>query len=107
MRGLSQRGGWQNASAILILPSPLPHNRHPTTQQPGARRQSVWPHVFLNAAHGPIPTLASSLKLRFRNELQTPEKASASEIIAGLLLNHYSGKIRQSLATTGYAPRLV
>jgi len=60
---------------------------------------------------GPIPTLASNSKLLFCNELQLPEEASASEsaseIITGLPLNNYSGKTRQSLATTGYAARLV
>jgi hypothetical protein len=49
--------------------------------------------------------------LLFCNELQLPEEASASEsaseIITGLPLNNYSGKTRQSLATTGYAARLV
>jgi len=60
---------------------------------------------------GPIPTLASNSKLHLCNELQLPEEASASEsaseIITGLLLNNYSGKTRPSLATTGYAARLV
>ena len=60
---------------------------------------------------GPIPTLASNSKLHFCNGLQMPEEASASEsaseIITGLLLNHYPGKTRQSLATTGFAARLV
>ena len=60
---------------------------------------------------GSIPTLASNSKLLFYNELQIPEEASASEsaseIITGLPLNNYSGKTRQSLATTGYAARLV
>jgi hypothetical protein len=59
----------------------------------------------------PIPTLASNSKLHFCNGLQMPEEASASEsaseIITGLLLNNYSGKTRQSLATTGFAARLV
>jgi hypothetical protein len=45
------------------------------------------------------------------NELQTPEEASASEsaseIITGLELNNFSGITRQSLATTGFAARLV
>ena len=59
----------------------------------------------------PIPTLASNSKLHFCNGLQMPEEVSASEsaseINTGLLLNHYSGKTRQSLATTGFAARLV
>jgi hypothetical protein len=58
-----------------------------------------------------IPTLASNSKLLKSNELQTPEEASASEsaseIITGLGLNNYSGITRQSLATTGFAARLV
>jgi hypothetical protein len=49
--------------------------------------------------------------LHFCNGLQIPEEASASEsaseIITGLKLNNYSGKTRQSLATTGFAARLV
>ena len=60
---------------------------------------------------GSIPTLASNSKLLKSNELQTPEEAnaseSASEIITGLLLNNYPGKTRQSLATAGFAARLV
>lgn len=60
---------------------------------------------------GSIPTLASNSKLRNSSELQMPEEVSASEsaseIITGLLLNNYSGKTRQSLATTGFAARLV
>jgi hypothetical protein len=40
-----------------------------------------------------------------------PEEASASEsaseIITGLILNHYPGDTRQSLATMGFAARLV
>ena len=60
---------------------------------------------------GPIPTPASNSKLLKSNELQTPEEASASEsaseIITGLGLNNYSGITRQSLATTGFAARLV
>ena len=59
----------------------------------------------------PIPTPASNSKLLFCNGLQMPEEASASEsaseIITGLLLNHYPGITRQSLATTGFAARLV
>ena len=58
-----------------------------------------------------IPTLASNSKLHFCNGLQIPEEASASEsaseIITGIRLNHYSGITRQSLATTGFAARLV
>jgi hypothetical protein len=58
-----------------------------------------------------IPTLASNSKLLFCNELQLPEEASASEsaseIITGLELNNYSGITRLSLATTGFAARLV
>jgi len=58
-----------------------------------------------------IPTLASNSKLHFCNGLQMPEEVSASEsaseIITGLILNNYSGKTRQSLATTGFAARLV
>jgi hypothetical protein len=59
----------------------------------------------------PIPTLASNSKLLKSNELQNPEEASASEsaseIITGLGLNNYSGITRPSLATTGFAARLV
>ena len=59
----------------------------------------------------PIPTLASNSKLHFRNGLQIPEEASASEsaseINTGIRLNNYSGITRQSLATTGFAARLV
>jgi len=40
-----------------------------------------------------------------------PEEASASEsaseIITGIRLNHYSGNTRQSLAMAGFAVRLV
>jgi len=47
----------------------------------------------------------------FFNRMEKPEEASASEsaseINTGLLLNNYSGKTRQSLATTGFAARLV
>jgi hypothetical protein len=39
--------------------------------------------------------------------LQHPEGASVSEVITGLLLNNYSGKTQQSLATAGFAARLV
>jgi hypothetical protein len=60
---------------------------------------------------GSIPTLASNFKLLKNSKLQIPEEASASEsaseINTGLLLNHYSGKTRQSLATTGFAACLV
>ena len=56
---------------------------------------------------GPIPTLASNSKLLFCNELQLPAEASASEIITGLELSNYSGITRPSLATTGFAARLV
>jgi hypothetical protein len=49
--------------------------------------------------------------LHFCNGLQMPEEASASEsaseIITGLILNHYPVNTRQSLATTGFAARLV
>jgi hypothetical protein len=55
----------------------------------------------------PIPTLASISKLHFCNGLQLQEEASASEIITGLELNNYSGITRPSLATTGFAARLV
>jgi hypothetical protein len=59
----------------------------------------------------PIPTLASNSKLRLCNGLQMPEEASASEsaseIITGIRLNHYSGNTRQSLAMAGFAVRLV
>ena len=55
----------------------------------------------------PIPTLASNSKFQVRNELQIPEEASASEINTGIRLNDYSGITRQSLATTGFAARLV
>jgi hypothetical protein len=54
----------------------------------------------------PIPTLASNSKLFKYSELQHPEGESASEIITGLLLNNYSGKTRQSLATAAFAARL-
>ena len=67
--------------------------------------------VWASSDIGSIPTLASNSKLHFCNGLQMPEEASASEsaseIITGLLLNNYSGKTRQSLATTGFAARLV
>jgi hypothetical protein len=53
------------------------------------------------------PTLASNSKLLKSNELQNPEEASASGIITGLGLNNYSGITRQSLATAGFAARLV
>ena len=60
---------------------------------------------------GPIPTLASNSKLFKYSELQHPEGASASEsaseIITGLILINYPGNTRQSLATTGFAARLV
>jgi hypothetical protein len=59
----------------------------------------------------PIPTPASNSKLLFCNELQLPEEASASEsaseISTGLKLSNYSGITRPSLATTGFAARLV
>jgi hypothetical protein len=49
--------------------------------------------------------------LLFCNGLQMPEEASASESASEIntpaVLNNYSGKTRQSLATTGYAARLV
>jgi len=49
--------------------------------------------------------------LHFCNELQIPEGASASEsaseINTGIRLNNYSGITGQSLATTGFAARLV
>jgi hypothetical protein len=51
------------------------------------------------------------LNLFIINKMAQPEEASASEsaseINTGLLLNNYSGKTRQSLATTGFAARLV
>jgi hypothetical protein len=79
---------------------------------PGGRGSQVVRHGSAKAAFvGSIPTLASNFKLLFCNKLQMPEEASASEsaseIITGLLLNNYSGKTRQSLATTGFAARLV
>ncbi len=59
----------------------------------------------------PIPTLASKFKLVKNSYLQKPEEAStsesASEINTPVLLSNYSGKTRQSLATTGFAARLV
>jgi hypothetical protein len=49
--------------------------------------------------------------LLFCNGLQKPEEASASEsaseINTGILLNNCSGITWQSLATTGFAARLV
>jgi hypothetical protein len=49
--------------------------------------------------------------LLFCNELQLPEEASASEsaseISTRVKLNHYPGITRPSLATTGFAARLV
>lgn len=58
-----------------------------------------------------IPTLASNPKLQCCNGLQIPEEASASEsaseIITGIPLNHYSGIIRQPLVKTGFAAHLV
>jgi hypothetical protein len=58
-----------------------------------------------------IPTLASNSKLHFCNGLQMPEEVSASEsaseINTGQLLNNHSGITWQSLATTGFAARLV
>jgi hypothetical protein len=76
------------------------------------RGSQVVRHGSAKAAFvGSIPTLASNSKLHFCNGLQMPEEASASEsaseIITGLLLNHYPGDTRQSLATTGFAARLV
>jgi hypothetical protein len=60
---------------------------------------------------GSIPTLASNSKVLFGKKLQLPEEAgaseSASEIITGLELSNYSGITRPSLATTGFAARLV
>jgi hypothetical protein len=45
------------------------------------------------------------------NELQNPEEASASEsaseISTAVKLKYYPGITRQSLATTGFAARLV
>jgi hypothetical protein len=59
----------------------------------------------------PIPTLASNSKLHFCNGLQIPEEVSASEsaseINTGQLLSNYPGITWQSLATTGFAARLV
>jgi hypothetical protein len=59
----------------------------------------------------PIPTLASNSKLLKSNELQTPEEASASEsaseISTAVKLKYYPGITRPSLATTGFAARLV
>ena len=55
--------------------------------------------------------LRPNSKLHFGNGLQIPEEASASEsaseINTGIRLNNYSGITRQSLATTGFAARLV
>jgi hypothetical protein len=45
--------------------------------------------------------------LLFRNELQLPEEAGASEIITGLKLSNYPGITRPSLATKGFAAHLV
>ena len=60
---------------------------------------------------GSIPTLASNSKLLKSNELQTPEEASASEsaseISTAVKLKYYPGITRPSLATTGFAARLV
>src|SRR5208283_761570 len=60
---------------------------------------------------GSIPTLASNSKLLKSNELQNPEEASASEsaseISTAVKLKYYPGITRQSLATTGFAARLV
>ncbi len=60
---------------------------------------------------GSNPTPSAIIKLLFFNRMAQPEEASASEsaseINTGLLLNNYSGKTRQSLATTGFAARLV
>ncbi len=82
----------------------------PSCIQPQSRplclREPLW-HLYV----GSIPTLASNSKLLKSNELQNPEEASASEsaseIITGSGLNNYSGITRQSLATTGFAARLV
>ena len=69
----------------------------------------LWPDFVLQNVFS--SGLASNSKLHFCNGLQMPEEVSASEsaseIITGLLLNNYSGKTRQSLATTGFAARLV
>jgi len=60
---------------------------------------------------GSIPTPASNSKLLKSNELQTPEEASASEsaseISTAVKLKYYPGITRASLATTGFAARLV
>ena len=56
---------------------------------------------------GSNPTPSAIIKLLICNRMAQPEEASASEINTGLLLNNYSGKTRQSLATTGFAARLV
>ena len=75
------------------------------------QRENPYFTRILNREKSPIPTPASNSKLLKINELQTPEEASASEsaseIITGLGLNNYSGITRQSLATTGFATRLV
>jgi hypothetical protein len=54
-----------------------------------------------------IPTLASNSKLLKSNELQNSKEASASEISTAVKLNYYPGITRPSLATTGFAARLV
>ncbi|MGA2751701.1 MAG: hypothetical protein ABSG59_23290 [Verrucomicrobiota bacterium] len=60
---------------------------------------------------GSNPTPSAIIKLLIFNRMAQPEEASASEsaseINTGLLLNNYSGKTWQSLATTGFAARLV
>ena len=60
---------------------------------------------------GSNPTPSAIINLLIFNRMAKPEEASASEsaseINTGLLLNNYSGKTRQSLATTGFAARLV
>ena len=66
---------------------------------------------LLEPGEGPIPTLASNSKLLFCNGLQKPEEASASEsaseINTAVKLKYYPGITRPSLATTGFAARLV
>jgi hypothetical protein len=55
----------------------------------------------------PIPTPASNSKLLKSNELQNPEETSASEISTAVKLKYYPGITRPSLATMGFAARLV
>jgi hypothetical protein len=51
--------------------------------------------------------LRLQLQVAFLQQVTDTEEASASEINTGIRLNNYSGITRQSLATTGFAARLV